>query len=303
MMSPRRPAVLALASLAAKHGGAILLFLVLMAPAAALGSGPTTLGDCASVPGNCRTEGCEPNERSVPNSCSGDGEACCVYFCPGTCLSEAAGCTYPRERVSGVCANKTEVCCSLSGTSTTGSATGGTSAPASPTGGWAAGGSAAGTAGTGSAKATTGSSDSLTGSAESAGTRAGSETGGAESARGSDGSAALERAAATASGTGAGCPDGYTPVAGFCFPTGTGLSERPVLEVVTNFANWLLAIFGFIAILGFVISGIQYLTSAGDESQAETAKRNMKYSIIGVIVALSGWVVVQFVDGLLKASL
>ncbi len=101
----------------------------------------------------------------------------------------------------------------------------------------------------------------------------------------------------------AGCTGDYQNIGGVCFPRNTGLSEKPVLEIVTNLANWLLAIFGFIAIFGFVISGIQYLTSAGDESQAETAKRNMKYSIIGVIVALSGWVVVQFVDSLLKASL
>ncbi len=100
-----------------------------------------------------------------------------------------------------------------------------------------------------------------------------------------------------------GCTGDYQNIGGVCFPRNTGLSEKPVTEIITNLANWLLAIFGFIAILGFVISGIQYLTSAGDESQAETAKRNMKYSIIGVIVALSGWVVVQFVDSLLKASL
>lgn len=103
--------------------------------------------------------------------------------------------------------------------------------------------------------------------------------------------------------TAAGCAAGYTKVSGVCFPTGTGLSENSVLEIVTRFVNWLLAIFGFIAILGFVISGIQYLTSAGDESQAETAKRNMKYSIIGVVVALSGWIVILFVEALLNATL
>lgn len=91
-------------------------------------------------------------------------------------------------------------------------------------------------------------------------------------------------------------------VSGVCFPTGTGLSEQPVATIIKTLANWLLAIFGFIAILGFVISGIQYLLAAGDESQAETAKRNMKYAIIGIIVALSGFVIVQFIDALLNAT-
>lgn len=100
------------------------------------------------------------------------------------------------------------------------------------------------------------------------------------------------------------CPTGTEPQAGICIPTtqSTGLSSKEVVEIIKNVMNWLLAIFGFVAIVGFVISGIQYLTSAGDENMAETAKRNMKYSIIGVIVALSGWVIIQAIDKMLNAT-
>lgn len=93
-------------------------------------------------------------------------------------------------------------------------------------------------------------------------------------------------------------------IGGICVPKSstTGLSDKPVLDIAKNLMNWLLAIFGFIAIIGFVISGVQYLTSAGDEGQADTAKRNMKYSIIGVIVALSGWVIIQAIDKALNAT-
>jgi len=75
-----------------------------------------------------------------------------------------------------------------------------------------------------------------------------------------------------------------------------------VLEIVATFVGWLLSIFGFIALVGFIISGIQYLLSAGDEGMAETAKRNMKYSIIGIIVALSGWIIIKAIDTLLNAN-
>ena len=71
---------------------------------------------------------------------------------------------------------------------------------------------------------------------------------------------------------------------------------------MTTFISWILGIFGFIALLGFIISGLQYIFATGDEGMAETAKRNMKYSIIGVIVALSGWIVIKAVDALLNAS-
>lgn len=91
-------------------------------------------------------------------------------------------------------------------------------------------------------------------------------------------------------------------IGGVCFPSGTGLSEKSIVEILTSFISWILAIFGFIAILGFIISGVQYILATGDEGMAETAKRNMKYSIIGVIVALSGWIVIKAVDAFLNAS-
>ena len=59
---------------------------------------------------------------------------------------------------------------------------------------------------------------------------------------------------------------------------------------------WILALIGMIAIIAFVISGIQYLISAGDEGMIETAKRNMTYSIVGVLVALSGWVIIKAIN-------
>lgn len=92
------------------------------------------------------------------------------------------------------------------------------------------------------------------------------------------------------------CPTGFYLQAGVCFPGTTGLSSQPVAMLLMNLMNWLLGIFGFIAIIAFVISGLQYLLAAGDEGMAETAKRNMKYSIIGIIVALSGYVIIQAID-------
>ena len=74
-------------------------------------------------------------------------------------------------------------------------------------------------------------------------------------------------------------------------------------EIVSGTMDWLLAIVGFIAIIGFVISGIMYLTAAGNDSQIKTAKEAMKWSIVGVIVALVGYVVILAVDMWLNAEL
>jgi hypothetical protein len=69
-----------------------------------------------------------------------------------------------------------------------------------------------------------------------------------------------------------------------------------VSGVVKNLMNWLLLILGGLAIIGFTVSGIIYLTSAGDEDRIERAKRGMLYSVIGVVVGLSGWIIVTAID-------
>jgi hypothetical protein len=90
----------------------------------------------------------------------------------------------------------------------------------------------------------------------------------------------------------------FDPVVGTGIPDST-LGIKPIL---VNIAKWMLEIIGIIAIISFIISGGQYLLSAGDDKRIESAKRNMTYSIIGVIVALSGFIIIRAIDTALRAS-
>ena len=82
----------------------------------------------------------------------------------------------------------------------------------------------------------------------------------------------------------------------------SGLPEDSIYNIIGRTMDWLLAIIGFIGIIGFVIAGILYLTAAGDEGQIEKAKSAMMYSIIGVIVALIGFVIINAVEGWLTSG-
>lgn len=90
--------------------------------------------------------------------------------------------------------------------------------------------------------------------------------------------------------------EGYDRIHQFGLPTGR------ILDIAMSVAWWFLAILGAIGVIGFVISGILYLTAAGDDKQMEKAKNAMKWSIIGVIVALSGVVILQAATWMLNAS-
>jgi len=97
-----------------------------------------------------------------------------------------------------------------------------------------------------------------------------------------------------------------TTPTGFTVPvtegTAAGLKNATVFDLVSNVMDWLLGLVGVLAVIGFVIAGVMYLTSAGDAEQAEKAKTVMSYSIIGLVVALIGLIVVNAVAGLTGAG-
>ncbi len=112
------------------------------------------------------------------------------------------------------------------------------------------------------------------------------------------------------SGSGSGgvsCPAGTSLEGGTCIPTGVGLStgavstrfgnwfsfpaicfSGPVLCVLATFLSWILTVLGMVTVISFVIAGLQYMFALGDPKSVETAKSHMKWSIVGLIVALSG---------------
>lgn len=76
----------------------------------------------------------------------------------------------------------------------------------------------------------------------------------------------------------------------------SGLGGTSITVLVQNLMYWLFGILGFLAVIGFIISGVLYLTAAGDEDQIGKAKNAMMYSIIGVIVAMLGLVIFSAVQ-------
>ncbi len=81
-------------------------------------------------------------------------------------------------------------------------------------------------------------------------------------------------------------------VGGICVPMTTMPNpEYGIAQIISNLFSWILAIFSVLAIIAFIISGIQYLMAAGDEGLAETAKHNATNAVIGIIIGLSGFII------------
>ncbi|MDB5165233.1 MAG: hypothetical protein JWM00_123 [Candidatus Saccharibacteria bacterium] len=67
-----------------------------------------------------------------------------------------------------------------------------------------------------------------------------------------------------------------------------------IFKTVTNV---LLFIIGAISVIMLIIGGIRYTVSGGDSAAVTSAKNTILYAIVGIIVALLAYAVVNFVLG------
>jgi magnesium-transporting ATPase (P-type) len=64
---------------------------------------------------------------------------------------------------------------------------------------------------------------------------------------------------------------------------------------IKNIVNVLLFILGAIAVIMIVVGGIRYTTSNGDSSAITSAKNTILYAVIGLVVAMLAYAIVNFI--------
>jgi hypothetical protein len=81
-------------------------------------------------------------------------------------------------------------------------------------------------------------------------------------------------------------------------PNSAPVANKSMSQIILDTLNVLLGIIGTLAIIMLVVGGIMYMTSGGDDARAETAKNTIKYSIVGLIVAITSLIVVTQISNL-----
>ena len=77
--------------------------------------------------------------------------------------------------------------------------------------------------------------------------------------------------------------------------TGTPNSLFASGGIFQTIVNVLLFLVGAIAVIMLIFGGIRYVTSGGDQNSVTAAKNTIMYAIIGIIVAILAYAVVNFV--------
>ncbi len=77
---------------------------------------------------------------------------------------------------------------------------------------------------------------------------------------------------------------------------GTGKTQQCTIgDRVSTVVNILLFVIGTVSVIMIIIGGLRYVLSNGDSTQVTNAKNTILYAVIGLVVALLAYAIVNFV--------
>ena len=68
--------------------------------------------------------------------------------------------------------------------------------------------------------------------------------------------------------------------------------DSGLIKTVVNVLLWAV---GALSVIMIIFSGFRYITSAGDTSKTKSAQSTLIYSVVGLIVAIMAWAIVNMV--------
>ena len=68
--------------------------------------------------------------------------------------------------------------------------------------------------------------------------------------------------------------------------------DNGLIKTVVNVLLWAV---GILSVIMIIFSGLRYITSAGDASKTKSAQSTLIYSVVGLIVAIMAWAIVNMV--------
>ena len=94
------------------------------------------------------------------------------------------------------------------------------------------------------------------------------------------------------------CPDGTDAGANglaSCTKLNNTANTNDLMGQANTIINVVIGVIGFVAVTFIIFGGFQYTTSAGDPGKVKKAKDTILYGIIGLVVAMLAYAIVNFV--------
>ena len=85
-------------------------------------------------------------------------------------------------------------------------------------------------------------------------------------------------------------------------PSAIGTGGDTLQADVTAIINAIIGVLAIVAVIVIIIGGVNYMTSTGDAGKVKKAKDTILYGLIGLIVCVLAFALVQFVIGTILAN-
>jgi len=83
---------------------------------------------------------------------------------------------------------------------------------------------------------------------------------------------------------------------------GCDAQGQTVTNNAVNIINVVIGVVGVVAVIMIVMGGQRYVVAAGEPGKIKQAKDMIFYSIIGLVVAILAWAIVNFVSGAITSN-
>ena len=77
----------------------------------------------------------------------------------------------------------------------------------------------------------------------------------------------------------------------------SNVTADPLPTVIQKILNAIIGVLGIVAVIFIIVGGVNYMTSAGDSAKAKKAKDTILYAVIGLVVCVLAFAIVNFVIG------
>ncbi len=77
-------------------------------------------------------------------------------------------------------------------------------------------------------------------------------------------------------------------------------TATPVAEIIDNVMTFLITAMGMLALIGFTIGGVLYISAGGDVQKADRAKKAIFYSIIAITISGAALIILKQVIAILE---
>lgn len=81
--------------------------------------------------------------------------------------------------------------------------------------------------------------------------------------------------------------------------SGTG-DQLPI--TIQNILYAIIGVIGIVAVIFIIIGGVNYMTSQGDASKLQKAKNTILYAVIGLVVCVLAFLIVNFTIGIIRRA-